>query len=148
VYDLEGNTQEALSFLNKSLQLDPENAGILHVLAGAHEKLGDIDQAMLFYQESLKLDPNDEECLSGCIALWAEYSLIEPEAFLYDFLITYPTNITAKVCLVNVYWKLGKHFDAIALFKECVEQDKDKAKEIFTLNEELLNVNEFVNLAD
>ena len=38
-------TKEGLVLLHKAAELDPENAGIYHVLAGAYEKLEDLKQA-------------------------------------------------------------------------------------------------------
>lgn len=45
VKDLEGDTREGLALIQKAAELDPENAGIYHVLAGAHEKLKEFDEA-------------------------------------------------------------------------------------------------------
>lgn len=45
VADLEGNTKAGLPYMHKAYELDPDNTGILHVLAGAYEKLEDKEQA-------------------------------------------------------------------------------------------------------
>ena len=42
VEDLDGKTKEAIVLICKALELDPENASIYHVLAGAYEKIGEV----------------------------------------------------------------------------------------------------------
>jgi hypothetical protein len=43
---------------------------------------------------------------------------------------------------------MGKKSEALALFTECVETDREKAREIFDINPDLSSLEEFVNLAE
>ncbi len=148
IKDLEGDTEEALTLLNKAAQLDPENAGIYHVLAGAYEKMDDIEQADEYYQLSLALDPTDEECLTDYIELLTNNSLKEAYVYLQEFNTKIGGNAIGPVLEVHVLWLMGRKQEALNLFVMCAEKNKEKAKEIFTLNPELLNVQEFVNLTE
>ncbi len=65
---------EGIILIEKALEFDPQNAGIMHVLAGAYEKIDNIEQAASFYKQSLEINPNDEECLSDYIELLTESS--------------------------------------------------------------------------
>jgi tetratricopeptide (TPR) repeat protein len=146
--DLEGKTKEALVLIHKAAELDPENAGIYHVLAGAYEKDGDLQQAEEFYQLSLALDPNDEECLTNYIDLLKNRSLVETKEYLLDFMDQFNHNKIAKLLMVNVLWLIGDRQTALEQFKQCIEENKEKAKEIFELNPTLLEVQEFVHLTE
>ena len=43
-------------------------------------------------------------------------------------------------------WLMGEKEIALTLFKQCVEEDLENAKELFEVNPLLLNVPEFVHL--
>jgi tetratricopeptide (TPR) repeat protein len=148
VEDLEGNTEEALTFLHKAAELDPENAGVYHVLAGAYEKLNDYDSADEYYRLSLNLDPADEDCLSDFIQLLADSSIVEAYRFISQFKQENSQNKIAGVLEVHTLWLMGRKSEALSLFQICVEDDKEKAKEIFTINPDLTNVEEFVHLTE
>jgi len=146
IEDLEGRTREGLVLLHKAAELDPENAGIYHVLAGAYEKLEDRVQAEEYYQLSLALESTDEECLTNYIELLTENSLLEAYAYLAEFNEKIGGNKIGAVLEVNLLWQLGRKEEALAKFAECVEKDINKAKEIFEINPSLTSVQEFVHL--
>jgi len=146
IEDLEGRTREGLVLLHKAAELDPENAGIYHVLAGAYEKLEDRVQAEEYYQLSLALESSDEECLTNYIELLTENSLIEAYTYLIEFNEKIGGNKIGAVLEVNLLWQLGRKEEAIAKFTDCVEKDINKAKEIFEINPSLTSVQEFVHL--
>ena len=147
IEDLEGRTKEALVLLHKAAELDPENSGVYHVLAGAYEKLEDFVQAMDYYQLSLALDPTDEECLTSFMQLYVSLSPIEALAYIQDFNEKIQENELGLVLEVNTLILLGRKTEALELFKVCLEVDREKAKELFDINPELNNVQEFVHLA-
>jgi tetratricopeptide (TPR) repeat protein len=146
--DLEGKTKEALVLIHKAAELDPENAGIYHVLAGAYEKVDDLVQAEEFYQLSLALDPTDEECLMNYIDLLKNRSLVEAKEYLQDFMDQFESNKLSKLLMVNILWLIGDKELALSQFRICVEENKEKAKEIFELNPTLAEVQEFVHLTE
>ncbi len=148
IEDLNGNTKEALVLIHKAAELDPENAGIYHVLAGAYEKVDDFEQAEEFYQLSLALDPSDEECLTSYVELISKRSLPEALDYIRDFVENIGGNKLAKVLYVNVLYLIGRKAESVLLFTDCVAEDRSKAKEIFEINPSLKNVAEFVHLAE
>jgi tetratricopeptide (TPR) repeat protein len=148
IEDLEGKTKEAIVLIHKAAELDPENAGIYHVLAGAYEKLDDLVQAEEFYQLSLALDPSDEECLTNFVELISERSVKEGLDYINDFIDNVGGNKIAPVLRVNLLWLTGNKQLAIEAFGACVMSDRKKAKELFEINPELLKVEEFIHLAD
>lgn len=148
VEDLNGRTKEGVVLILKALELDPENAGIYHVLAGAYEKLEMIDEASENYELSLALDPLDEECLMNYVHLISEDSWKNALVFIEEFELLNPLNAYNDLLKVNILWNLGRENESIQLFKTCVERDKNKALELFDINSELKSVPEFVLLSD
>ena len=149
VEDLMGNTREGIIMIHKALEFDPENAGIHHVLAGAYEKIDEIQIAIEHYEESLLMDPTDEDCLSDYIELLTDKSPIEAFDRLSQFINeTEEENEIARVLEVNLNWLLGQKENAIRLFASCVEENQLKAKSIFEINPSLLDIPDFVNLAE
>lgn len=148
VKDLEGETTEGITLILKALELDPENAGICHVLAGAYEKLDARVEAAGYYERSLSLDPFDEECLTDYIIFLKEEG--NPEAFSYLEEFEENNNETRRSQLLKIelWWSLGRSEEALNLFKKCLEEDKENALELFEVYPALKNVTEFVLLAD
>ena len=147
IEDLDGNTKEALVLIHKAAELDPENAGIYHVLAGAYEKLDNIVEAEEYYRLSLTLDPTDGECVTGLVKLLAPRSFVEALAFVRDFM-EHNNVFTAILMEVYVLYKMGNFKESIVLFQGCVMADKTASREIFDIEPELLNITEFVLLCE
>lgn len=149
VEDLKGNTQEGIVLINKASELDPNNSGIYHVLAGAYEKVEQFEEAVNFYEKSLLLDSTDEDCLRGYVQLMSKLeSTLEVMNFLENFNGIYGPNETLDLLMVNQLWILDRKEEALNLFKQCVEKDKEYAKEIFEINSSLLHVGEFIHLTE
>jgi tetratricopeptide (TPR) repeat protein len=148
ICDLEEKTEESLVFLNKAAKLDPENAGIYHVLAGAYEKKDDLIQAEEYYQLSLALDPTDEECLSDYMELLLASSLLNAYEYIREFNEKIGVNAIGPVLEVNALWVLGRKSEALVKFEECIQKDRAKARQIFEINPGLQSVQEFVHLAE
>lgn len=149
VEDLKGNTREGISLIVKASELDPNNSGIYHVLAGAYEKVEEFDEAVFFYEKSLRLDSTDEDCLRSFVQLLEK---IESESeilgFLQNFTGEYGANDSLDLLIVNQLWKLDRKEEALSLFKVCVEKDLEYAREIFEINSNLLQESEFIHLTE
>jgi tetratricopeptide (TPR) repeat protein len=149
VEDLKGNTTGGIKLIEKASELDPDNAGIYHVLAGAFEKIEEFEDAVFFYEKSLTLDSTDEDCLRGYVQLMSktltELGILE---FLQNFVTTYGENKTLDLLIVNQLWKLNRKEESLTLFKLCVEKDLEYAKELFEINTSLLEVSEFIHLTE
>lgn len=147
VEDLEGNTREGIVLIQKAADLDPENASIFHVLAGAYEKLEERENALENYQIALDLDPADVDCLLNYVQLISE----ESHQKAFDFLETFEEdneNRLLSVLKVSLLWKLGRASEAVALFKKCLIEDRMTALELFDFHPGLKNVQEFVLLGN
>jgi tetratricopeptide (TPR) repeat protein len=148
VEDLEGRTREGIVLINKAVELDPENAGIYSVLAGAHEKLDEIDLAKEYYLMALGIDSTDEECLTSYVNLLIKHSLKEANKYISDFIISNSENEIAPLLKVNILWKLGLKKESLSLFADCTNNNKENAKELFELYPEFLKISKFNELAE
>jgi tetratricopeptide (TPR) repeat protein len=72
VMDLKGETLEGIGFIKHGLELDPDNAGYWHVLAGAAEKVEDLILTHECYKKARLLDPNSDEIFCDYIAFLCE----------------------------------------------------------------------------
>lgn len=148
VEDLEGRTKEGLGLIQKAADLAPENSGVIHVLAGAYEKLEDFELASEYYQLALSLDPDDGECLINYLNLLGKESTISAMKYLDKFAEEHPGNNQIDLMKIHLFWELGEKKHAVSLFKICVENDRTHALELFEINPALKNVKEFVLLGD
>ena len=148
IEDLKDNTKEAIVLIKKAINYDPENAGIYHVLAGAMEKIENVEEAKVNYLKSLELDPSDEDCLHDYIELLMEESPIDALKVLQEFRLENSDNPIAKVLEVNLRWMLGERDIAIKLFADCLQENSIKAKTIFEINPNLLDDQDFINLSN
>ena len=147
IEDLEGNTNEAIILIEKALEFDPTNAGIMHVLAGAFEKIDNNDQAVELYKQSLELNPNDEECLSDYIELLTETSPQNAFTVLKEFMDEHQSNKISSILEVNLFWLLGQKAEALQLFSKCIQENGTKAKSIFEINPNLLDDQDFLDIS-
>ncbi|MBU2019314.1 MAG: tetratricopeptide repeat protein [Bacteroidetes bacterium] len=143
VHDLEGKTFEALPFILKAIELDGENSSYYHVLAGAYEKMDEMDLALENYVKALELEPTDEECLTNLLEMWLNLHPVDALSYLKDFPENFGENRIHGLWMVNVYWYLGRKTDALSYFRNLYEMDAELAKELFTLNPELKSTSEF-----
>jgi len=146
VHDLEGKTFEALTFIFKALELDDQNAGVYHVLAGAYEKLGETDLAIENYLKALELEHEDEETLGNLVDLLLETKPTEALDFVLNFEEKYGDNEHLPLHITNVYWCLGKKTEAMDYFRAFFQENPILAKEIFDVNPDLKKASAFINL--
>lgn len=148
IEDLEGRTREGITLINKAAELDPENAGIFSVLAGAHEKLEEFDLAREYYLVALGIDPSDEDCLTSLVNLLIKNSLKEAIIYLSEFMENNTDNTIAPILKVNLLWKTGRKAEAFILFTDCVSKDLENAKELFEIYSEFKEIPEFMQLTE
>ena len=147
IEDLEGRTREGIILIEKALEFEPDNSGIMHVLAGAYEKITEYELAKEFYKKSLELNPHDEECLSDYIELLTEDSPSHAFEVLQNFIGEHKENSIASILKVNLYWLRGQREEALHLFSKCLQENDKKAKSIFDINPNLLDDQDFLNLS-
>lgn len=149
VCDLEGDTKAAMPYLHKAYELEPDSTGVLHVLAGAYEKLEDREQAEFFYKRVIELDPEDEECLLNYVEFLKAESPLVAYNFINDFSDKGHEDIEfLHVLRIAMLYEMGRKTDAEQLFRELAARNRELALELFYVNPDLKNAPEFILLGD
>jgi tetratricopeptide (TPR) repeat protein len=146
VHDLEGKTFEGIQFIKKAIDLDPTNSGFYQIIAGAYEKYGDLEECENAFLLSLELDSKNNDALIDYINFLLKKDRI---SCAWKFITNYPLeeiNMTIKLLKFNVLWSQKMREEAISLLNSCIIEDEDLAKDIFEINEDLLNEPKIVNL--
>ncbi|MEL6526955.1 MAG: tetratricopeptide repeat protein, partial [Chloroflexota bacterium] len=63
VLHLQGQYQQALIIVSKSLDLEPRSAAALHTRGAVHLALGHINSSILDFEEALKIEPDFQEAI-------------------------------------------------------------------------------------
>lgn len=147
VNDLEENTTEGIRLILKAIELDPGNGSFYHVLAGAYEKTGDLEEANTAYLLAIELDNTNEEALTDYVEFLLENKLVrEALDFIKTLDCSQELEMTKNLITINLYWLLNKKDEAITLLIYCISENEEKAKELFSLYPELQNESKMVNL--
>jgi tetratricopeptide (TPR) repeat protein len=117
-----GSHAEALTALNRSLQLDPENASGLYNLGLIYQRVGRETEAIAAFQQAVSVDPHHAEALNTLGAISAERgSWQEATAFFTRAIETRPGFAEAHRNLGLVYAQQGKWKEAEAAFSAAVD---------------------------
>ncbi len=145
IKDLEGHSLEALPFIEKALELEPEMDGFFHVYAGALENVERIDDAKLAYIKTLEINPENEDAFFDYSDFLTEHFPKEAKLFIEDTLESTP-QLYMILAYVNLLWNEGSKESAISFLMSLQQKSMDLAKEIFIRYPELLNEQELVLL--
>ncbi len=121
-----GAYEEALLYLKKALDENPEHDPVLYDLAFCFEKVGDDAKAIEYYNKYLDIDPFSE---SAWYNLGIIYNRLEeyPQAIeAYDFALAIDANYAAAIFnKANALSAIGRFQDAIATYLEYLQVDPD-----------------------
>jgi tetratricopeptide (TPR) repeat protein len=146
VLDLQAKTNEAISFLNHAVHLQPENANYHHVLAEALFKLERYTEAETALEKCVQLAPDYSEAVLLLAKIKALFSIEEAADFLLDQENLQELSQDVRIFLVAMLWQARQFTDALLLFKKEYLIDKDSAKTLFLYFPEAENIPEFIQI--
>ena len=148
IQDLEGDIQGAIKFIEKAIELEPTNASYYHVLAGAFEKTEDIESTQKWYLKALELDQKNDEIVIDYVGFLLANDFVLDLKVFFDSFETSDLEVlfTLELLKANYYFKIGQHELAIILLQQCIVEDLEAAKEIFSIYPYLLNESKIVTL--
>jgi tetratricopeptide (TPR) repeat protein len=148
VKDLEGDTHGAISWFLKSLDIEPANPGYLHVIAGAYDKLGDKENAEKFYLTAYQYDEENTELIQDYIDFLIKIGLNSQALDFIQSIDSKNNDIVHFVLLqkANLCFLNNDEISGIEFLSEAIIIDEDKARQIFSLNPDLINNFKIVNL--
>ncbi|MCD6246651.1 tetratricopeptide repeat protein [candidate division WOR-3 bacterium] len=62
-YFLNQKYNEALQYLNKALEKDPENIEVLYTIGIIYESINNPDKALEYFKKVIKIDPQHEDAI-------------------------------------------------------------------------------------
>lgn len=147
VSDLEGKTREGIELILKAISYSPENGGFYHVLAGAYEKLEDVQAANDAYLLSLEFDGTNSEAFCDYILFLHEIKE-DKEALIFLTETEFSEELRFYVNALKgvVLWNLKKEEESLSRLGIAAIEDESELKEIFSLFPYLLNEPKIVNL--
>lgn len=122
----EGRPAEAIPFLEKSLQLYPQEMTTHSNLGAALARLGRYDEAMAVYQKAIEIDPDDPMAYNNLGAAYARQNLYEKALPCYRKALEIDPSLAAThVNLATVLASLGRIDDAILHHEKSLELAPD-----------------------
>jgi tetratricopeptide (TPR) repeat protein len=148
IQDLEGDIKGAIKFIEKAIELEPTNASYYHVLAGAFEKTEDIEGTQKWYLKALELDQKNDEIVIDYVGFLLANDFVLDLKLFFDSFETSDLEVlfTMELLKANYYFKIGQHELAIIFLRQCIIEDLEAAKEIFSIYPYLLNESKIVTL--
>ncbi len=148
VKDLEENTIESISFFNKAIEIEPNNSGYYHVLAGALEKLEMYQEAKENYFFALDIDDQNDQLVNDFLDFLIKTNQYQEfDNFVNDF-TSDNEDVIFIIQLVKAFkeYKVGNRENVIFILNYLISKNVDKTREIFSMYPDLLNDNKIVNL--
>lgn len=123
----EGNLDRAGYFYRKYLELDPENAEVMHLLAVVFRQQGNLPEsaAMLGKAVNLQDPPSIRTMLDLAVTLQMLGRFEEVVSVCRDVLDITPESIDARVIMGGAWMKLGKPEKAAPIFKAALALNPD-----------------------
>ena len=124
---------EATTYFEKAIRLDPENATTYRVMGDGYALVSEFSQAITHYQKALDLAPDDAEARKNLVLSYSNHGVVlrnrgEWDAAIRayrDALALQPTYQLAKTNLIDVLWQkanarrqAGRSAEAIATYLE------------------------------
>ena len=149
---------EATTYFEKAIRLDPENATTYRVMGDGYALASEFSQAITYYQKALALAPNDAEAQKNLLSSYNNYGVTlrnrgEWDAAIRayrDALALQPTYQLARTNLSDVLWQKGnarrqsgRSAEAIATYLELQKLHPDDTDIASLLGELYLKVRDY-----
>jgi hypothetical protein len=96
---------------------------------------------------AMELDPNNEEIICDYIEFLIDLErILDAKLFIENMEIPENLSFITDLIKVNLYWILNRNQEAINLLINCIAEDEEKSKEIFSLYPNLKNEQKIVDL--
>jgi tetratricopeptide (TPR) repeat protein len=121
-----GNPNEAIKFLNKSLSLNPRNHLAFNALGFAHSMKGDLGQSLQNFQKCLEINPNFTEAHNNIGMIYQEMGFIDKAEEEFQKVLAdekYPSKENAHYNLANLYYIQGKNEKALDHIQKAIQEN-------------------------
>ncbi len=136
----------AITYLKKSVEIDPSNANVWFTLALANKINKDFGQSIICLNTMLELDSLSTDALVALGEVYQESGDIEKAMQYYNKTLEInPNNMLAYINLSMAYEKLEDFDNAIASYKRMLEFDDEPSYEVGRLGEIYYNLKDYPN---
>ena len=150
--------EEATTYFEKAIRLDPENATTYRVMGDGYALVSEFSQAITHYQKALELAPDDAETQKNLVLSYNNHGVVlrnrgEWDAAIRayrDALLLQPTYQLSKTNLSDVLWQkanarrqAGRSAEAIATYLELQKLHPDDTAIVSLLGELYLKVKDY-----
>ncbi len=123
-----GNTQEAIIFCEKAVEIKPDFYPAYQNLGNAYRHVGDVSASLKSYQKAVEINPNLAVAYNGLGLISSDRGNIKEAALFYKKAIELsPKYADAYFNLGNAYGALGRIEEAINFYKAAIGIDPKSA---------------------
>ncbi|HYL67329.1 MAG TPA: tetratricopeptide repeat protein [Nitrosopumilaceae archaeon] len=138
----QGKYQDAISYYNKTLGIDPANINALYNTALALDRLNNTNDAISYYDKVLAITPNDTDSLNNKGVDLANLGKYDEAISSYDKVLAInPSDTDALYNIGIAYDNLGKHDKAILYYDNVLAIDPTNVDALNKMNLTYNNAN-------
>lgn len=146
ILEQSGRYEEAVPYLVKATDLEPDNAGYFKKLGERYVNIDDPDAAIEAYQKAVDLDPTDSEAQTTLANLVEQYlDLDQLIATLLSAVEEFPDDMKKRTDLAEAYLKAGDPAKASQQLKTVIEKEPDNVYALEYLGESYQQLEQYNN---
>lgn len=147
VKDLQGLTNQSISYLQQAVNLQTSNANYNLVLGEALFKLERFAEAEIVLERALQIDETYSEAIELLTKIKFEYNIVEAIDFLVRTDENHQLSVSNRILLVSLLWHNGQKIESLELFKNEYQQNAEKSIKYLLLHlPESKKISEFNNI--
>lgn len=132
VYSNTGREDEALTLYKKALEKKPRYPDALENLGNLYRRRGQINEAIGCYKEALMIGPGHLPSLKALTETYLKNREFHKAGELIEEgLKVYPENIGLHDTLIGIYKTIGKHLEAVNLYRKAIAISPNINMEIY-----------------
>lgn len=142
-YEQNGNYKHAIHYMQKVLELNPENEGALYETAFCYEKLDENEKSLDFYNRYLDIDPYSDSAWFNMGIIYTKINDLEESIEAYEYALVINEDFSnAWFNLGHSNMILGNYYDAIDAFLKYSDYDESNDEAFCLIGECYLKLGE------
>jgi FkbM family methyltransferase len=135
-----GNLEQSEKICRELLEVQPNNAQVLHLLGVINYVLKNYDSAIHYFNESLSFNPSDAEAYYNCGNVFKDIELFDEAVTWYRKALQFdPRNPDIYLNLGYVLMKKGELDEAVQWYRKALRLEPDNAMAHFNLGNTLFD---------
>ena len=121
-----GDPDEAIKFLHKSLSLNPRNHLVFNALGFCYSMKGDLSQSLRYFQKCLEVNPSFTEAHNNIGMIYQEMGFIDKAEEEFHKVLAdekYPSKENAHYNLANLYFIQEKNEKALDNVQKAIQEN-------------------------